>query len=305
MYILHKKACMTSHFENVLGLDGVRSSEYNHRGDEKVESEKLTKSNQSVIKALQLLEIMAADGQEMRLQDIAAKAAIPPSTALRMISTLNRCGYVGQNPDTQKYYISYKLCSIASHISEANALVRLARPYMELLGRRCRQTITLATEQNNKALFVSINEDYVQSVRVEHRVGARSPLHTAAVGKLFLFNRSLPEIEQYFEQTEKVTFTPYTITTLEGLKNSLRSVEVNGFSLNDEEGTLGARCVARPLYDFSGKICAAMGVSGPSVHMTDDYIREFMPDLIRATSELSRELGYQGQQTPPLHINNL
>ncbi len=267
-----------------------------------MEDEKLAKSNQSVIKALQLLEIMAANGQEMRLQDIAAEAAIPTSTALRMISTLKRCGYVGQNPTTQRYYISYKLCSIASHISEANTLVRLARPYMEVLGQKCRQTITLAIEQNSKAMFISINDDFVQSVRVEHSVGARSPLHTSAVGKLFLFNRTWTEIKQLFDHTEKVAITPHTITTLEELKNSLQAVVRNGYSLNDEEGVLGARCVARPLYDFTGKICAAMGVSGPTVHMTDAYIREIMPNLIWATSELSRELGYMGEPNPPLHM---
>ncbi len=267
-----------------------------------MESEKLTKSNQSVIKALQLLEIMATNGQEMRLQEIAAKAAIPASTALRMISTLNRCGYVGQNPDTQKYYISFKLCSIASRISETSALARLAHPYMDRLGKRCGQTITLAKEQNGKALFISINDNYVQSVRVEHTVGAESSLFSSAVGKLFLFNRSLPEIERLFHMEEKKAITPKTITTFEELRKSLQATEKRGYSINDEESFLGARCIAKPLYDFSGKICAAMGVSGPTVHMTDAFIQEIMPDLVQISGELSQELGYQGNLTPPLHL---
>ena len=42
---------------------------------------KLSKLNQSVEKALQIIEIMMKEPEAMRLQDIALKAEMPPSTA--------------------------------------------------------------------------------------------------------------------------------------------------------------------------------------------------------------------------------
>lgn len=59
---------------------------------------KLSKLNQSVEKALQIIEIMMKEPEAMRLQDIALKAEMPPSTALRMINTLLVYGYVNQDP---------------------------------------------------------------------------------------------------------------------------------------------------------------------------------------------------------------
>ena len=40
-----------------------------------------------------------------------------------------------------------------------------------------------------------------------------------------------------------------------------------GLAVDDEEFTTGIRCVARPVYDESGFMIAAVGVSGPSVRV--------------------------------------
>lgn len=64
--------------------------------------EKLSKVNQSVEKAIQLVEAMARETGSVRLQDLAAKCGMPPSTALRMLNTLLIHGYVSQDPHTQR-----------------------------------------------------------------------------------------------------------------------------------------------------------------------------------------------------------
>ena len=52
--------------------------------------QKLARPNQAVEKTLTIIEIMAEHKENMRLQDIAAKAGLPTSTALRLINTLQR-----------------------------------------------------------------------------------------------------------------------------------------------------------------------------------------------------------------------
>jgi len=269
-----------------------------------MENEKLTKINNSVVKALQILEILAVTGGEMRLQDIAAQAQLPASTTLRMVNTLVCCGYLNQSSSTQKYYISYKLSSLSSYISGNNSLIKTAQPFMDTLGQLSKETVTLAIEDNGQALFLGIEDRYVQSVRVEHRIGSRSFLHISAVGKIFLLNYSLDQIKAIFEKSDKPALTQNTITEYSQLESYLHRMEQANYSINDEESAIGARCIARPIYDFTGRICAAIGISGPSVHLTDSYITSILPALIDTAHQISVQLGYNGSPERKLAYQN-
>ena len=97
---------------------------------------KLSKLNQSVEKALQIIEIMMKEPEAMRLQDIALKAEMPPSTALRMINTLLVYGYVNQDPDTLRYSLSLKFAQVGSAVSSRFSLSKIAHPLLVELSQR-------------------------------------------------------------------------------------------------------------------------------------------------------------------------
>ena len=61
---------------------------------------KLAKVNQSVEKALQLVEVLASSREPMRLGDLAVACGLPASTALRLVNTLLLHGYANQDPVT-------------------------------------------------------------------------------------------------------------------------------------------------------------------------------------------------------------
>lgn len=269
-----------------------------------MDNNKLSKSNQSVEKALLILEILCQNTGEMRLQDIASQADLPASTALRMVNTLVRCGYAAQNPESLKYYPSYKLCTISSGISASNALVKVAKPFMDTLAREAFEAITFAIEYDGHAMFIAINQNYVHSVRVEHTVGILSPMHTSAVGKILLFNHTKSEIADIFNKSDKPVNTQNTITDIHSLFDNLSLVSKNGYSMNDEEGTIGAKCFACPVYDCTGVICSAIGISGPSVHVTEDYISKMLPLLRQTADSISRQLGYTGPANPALQLRD-
>lgn len=265
-----------------------------------MENKKLTKLNNSVVKAFQILEIIAVSGHEMRLMDIAEEAQLPTSTVLRIVNTLLVCGYLNQNPSTQKYYISHKLISLCSYASGKDSLIRAAKPFMEKLGQKCNESITLAVEDSEKALFLFIEDRYVTDIKVNHRAGGRSYLHCSAVGKIFLLSRSVEQVKDLFERSEKPALTANTITAFSALEKNLSEIEKMEYAINDEESVLGARCIARPIYDFNGSICAAIGISGPSVHVTDSYIKQVLPDLIETAYQISANLGYTGPKNRKL-----
>lgn len=56
-----------------------------------------TKRNQSISKAIQIIEVMAAADGPMRLQDIGKAVRLPASTVLRFLKTRGDHEYVEQN----------------------------------------------------------------------------------------------------------------------------------------------------------------------------------------------------------------
>ena len=93
-------------------------------------AQKMAKANQSVEKALQLVEVLAQAREPMRLQDVAEAAGLPPSTALRMLHTLILCGYANQDPMTLRYGLTLKFAYIGSLISARLEVRNLAHPLL-------------------------------------------------------------------------------------------------------------------------------------------------------------------------------
>jgi DNA-binding IclR family transcriptional regulator len=110
--------------------------------------------------------------------------------------------------------------------------------------------------------------DSLLPLKVDHPIGALSPLHCTALGKAFLaFGRArLP--------AEQPAFTPKTLTTRRALSDEIERTRGRGYAIDDEEFSHGIRCVARPIYDADGAMIAAIGVSGPSVRVTDARLHE-------------------------------
>src|SRR5204863_6540553 len=93
-------------------------------------------------------------------------------------------------------------------------------------------------------------------------VGRLVPLHCTAVGKTLL------AFGKYPLPTELEPSTPMTITESQALALNLEHTRELGYALDDEELTLGVRCMAAPVYDLSGQLAASMGISGPTLRVT-------------------------------------
>jgi IclR family acetate operon transcriptional repressor len=77
------------------------------------------------------------------------------------------------------------------------------------------------------------------------------------------------------------------------LKAELKAVRARGFAIDDEEKEEGLRCVGAAVHAHSGKLVAAMSISGPAFRMTRERVPEVGRTLMQAARELSAELGYQ------------
>ncbi|MDR0388506.1 MAG: helix-turn-helix domain-containing protein, partial [Spirochaetaceae bacterium] len=99
---------------------------------------KKTQTNQSSEKLFSIMELLAEAHGPMRLLDISRALRINTSTALRFLNTMLKCGYVMQDADSLKYYLTFKICTVANKVSSRIPIRALAAPYLrDLSGIFC------------------------------------------------------------------------------------------------------------------------------------------------------------------------
>jgi len=131
-------------------------------------------------------------------------------------------------------------------------------------------------------------------VRTACTVGSRAPAYCTAVGKAMLAELPEGEVSKIVRRWGLKPVTANTIKTATALKAELGAVRSRGYAIDDEEKEEGLRCVSAAVRGHSGKLFAAMSVSGPAFRITKERIPEIGRAVMQAANELSAELGYQG-----------
>lgn len=257
-----------------------------------METKKGTPTNQSVEKALMILEYMAKCFEPQRVLDMSKALHMNQSTLLRFLMTLQSCGYVDQDMETSRYYMTYKICSLGNHIVTHNGIRMIARPYMRQLSQMFGESCCLAVEANYKVVYIEIVEGPGLMLRSMQRIGNIAPMHCTGIGKLLLTNHSDVELDAIIEKEGMKRFTDYTLTSKFQLLQELDKVRKEGVAYDNQECEIGSRCLAGPVFDFSGKVIAGISVTGPAGRLTDEFIQPRLQSFKDIMMEVSERMGY-------------
>ncbi len=250
---------------------------------------KLAKTNQSVEKTLQIIEIMAESREPLRLQDIALKVEMPASTVLRLINTLVSCGYANQDSITLRYSLSLKFMLIGGLVSSQTSIRDLAHPYLLELSKKCKESVCLAIEQDMEVVYLDVIDGPDGILKITQRIGKVAPLHSTAVGKIMMLNFDSKQLNQLISLKGLQSLTTNTITHKDALIRELEKIKIQGYAIDDEECELGARCISAGIKDYTGKYIAGISVSGPTTRMSMEYIdinKYIVMDTAKTISEL-------------------
>lgn len=244
-------------------------------------------------RALAALEILANRDGECSLVDLCTEMKLHKSTVHRLAMVLEQHRLVDKNPDTGRYRLGLRLFEFGSKAIAALDLRGRARPYLDRLQRQFGETVFFCILDDGQVFYMEKVESQ-QSVRTACTVGSRAPAYCTAVGKAMLAELPEQEVGAVVRRWGLKAVTANTITTATRLKAELRAVRSRGYAIDDEEKEVGLRCVSAAVRGHSGKLFAAMSVSGPAFRVTKERIPEIGQAVMHAANELSAELGYQG-----------
>ncbi len=214
------------------------------------------------------------------------------SPAVAVERTLERRGYLRREVETGRYRLGLKILSLGGDAQANLDIADLALPFMRTLSEKIRMTVHLAVLDQGEAVYIE-KVEAPGFFKVNTWVGRRMFLHSTSVGKCLLAWLPKHEIETMVKLQGLKKRTPKTITSISKLITDLEHVKQSGHAVDDEENSLGARCLGAPIFDAIGNVAAALGASG-TLTQTDEAD---MPRIIEALKETARRISRQLQRS--------
>jgi len=246
---------------------------------------------QSIERALDILELLAKEGQPMRLTDLSLKLGQHKSTVHRLLATLERRQYVEQHRDTGRYGLGLRVFELGARVFNKMELRVEVNPFLRELVDRTSETAHLVIRDGWEAVYIDKVES-PHSIRMYSEIGKRTPLYCTSMGKVLLAGMSDDEIERFLREVKLVRYTPNTITDPNELRRHLHQVRINGYAIDDAEHEENVRCIGAPIRDYMGRVIGAVSLAGPSMRITRERMGELAKVLKEVTARISARFGY-------------
>jgi DNA-binding IclR family transcriptional regulator len=240
-------------------------------------------------KAVGLLDLLARNG-DLTSAEIAKELGEPRSSVYRLLASLQLHEMVQPGPERGHFRLGLHLLALGG-----SAVARLdereaALPAMERLHAETGETVFLCVRRKLEAVCIErIEGERVRSLAL--RLGGALPLYVGAAPRALLAY----EAENLWEEVSAGVLdrpTRMAPATRRELLPMLREVREKGFAISDEDVTLGIAAVAAPIFDYSGKVRAALSVSGTKPLILGDE-KAMVSRVMEAAERASYALGHR------------
>lgn len=243
----------------------------------------------ALIKANEILELLLQRG-EASFTEIHTTLGHPKSSTYKTISTLESLGFIREIGDSSKYTLGLRLIELGSKAAGQIDLTTEARPLVKELSSVTERTVHLGILDGSEVIYL-LKENVHGSISIDTWAGKRVGVHSTAMGKVLLAWRNDRDIDTILKKVDLVKLTPNTRVNPEDVKTSLEEVRKRGWATDDEENWKMVRCVAAPVRDNAGKVCAALSVSTLTDLDSYEQMLGITNKVINMAQELSHRLG--------------
>lgn len=251
---------------------------------------KIDKNKSSTaLKAFQVLEAVAASSQPVSVQDVSEQVGTDKATTYRMLMTLVEAGYVLRDDVAKRYRLSYKVVSLSRNLLVENEVSALIRQTLKQISDETRETLHYSVLDGDEAVLV-LRVKGTQLVTVDFQIGDRAKLHCTSIGKVLLAFQDTRYIE-HIVAAGLVKLASNTITDPDQFRQELHRILSQGYALDDHEFSESMRCIAVPIFESGGRVHGGISISGPDSRFTLEKLAELKGPLLKASRELSKQLG--------------
>lgn len=253
---------------------------------------------QSLDRAFKVLAILQEAGKPLTPTELAARAGLKLTTLHGIITTMWGWGILSRDEETRSYYLGPTILELANTCLKTTGLYSIAERHMTKLHRRFNETVCLGVLAGRR-LHTPINYESSNALRVQVHATEEYDgfyMHCQARGKVILAFLDPEERQAILDAFDSLPgYTSRTIVDRNELEAELEEVRARGFAQVHGEQVPGIVAVAAPVFAYTRRLVAAVGISAPEVRATPARWSEICDAVIATAASMSRELGWADQ----------
>ncbi|MFJ8235384.1 IclR family transcriptional regulator [Ureibacillus sp. NPDC094379] len=249
----------------------------------------MTIKNKTVVRSMDILNLFI-EHTELSFQEIIELSEIPKTTVYRMLKSLEEMEFLEKGLDA-KYRLGMILLKFGNLLYNRLDVRKIAYPIMQELHSDVKEAINLVIRDGEEAIYIEKIDDK-QKVRLYTAVGRKSPLHAGACPRAIFSFLPEYEVKEYLDSVELKSYANGTFTDKEKLYEKVKQEREQGFTISHSELENHTSAVAAPIYNHLGEVVAGMAIAGLEANYQGENVDIFVDKLIKATTEISRKLGY-------------
>lgn len=247
----------------------------------------------AVNRAIDVLEYVAQTSNSVTVKDLSEELDIPAASCFRIVKNLVARKYLIEDRFSKgRFMFGFRGIELADYALYKLDLRTIAIPYMKKLALDTNQAVQLGILETGGVVFIEQTMP-INPIDIIAKQYVPLAINVCAGGKVLCAYMPLYKQSSYLSHAELVKNTEFSITDHDSLLAELKAVTERGYALDMQEYSIGVGCIAVPIFNYTGKCIAAIGITGSyQEYLEQENIEHFYGLLSHAANEISAQMGY-------------
>ncbi len=252
--------------------------------------------NRTVERTMAILRLISENSRGITLQEIATDMDMAKSSASVIVHTLLELGFIKSKEDnSRKYVLGVETFALGMKYLDEVSLVSICANFLPGLAERHNRTAFVGVLSGTNVVYLY---KYVSShARLATcAIGSSRAAYATALGKALIAFLPEKDRQRIISEIDFKAFTRFTIADRESFTREMDITRTRGYARERGELEDLTLCFAAPVFDYSGKVVAAISLSdiySPGGELDEPSITA---DLMEVSGAISRNLGYTGDK---------
>jgi IclR family pca regulon transcriptional regulator len=239
--------------------------------------------NQTVGKALAILEAFGEKGRALNLAEIASATGMTKSSAQRCTHTLEQLGYLKRDLHLKRWVLSPRSLGLANAYLTGHPLLEQATTHLVDLNQASGESVSLSEPDDTEMVYIARFPSRKRFF-IHMPVGHRLPMYCTAAGRAYLSALPVAEALDIVRRSVLRKFTPMTTIDVDRLLALIDGARKAGYAWADQETYRGDLTIGAAILGDDGRPIAAVNISGPTSRWTMQDLRDKLASVLLETA---------------------
>ena len=240
------------------------------------------------LRAFAVLETAARMRRALSVSELSALADVPKPTMHRLVRQLESDGLLQRGVRGRLRGPGPRLVNFALDVLRYWAETAPRQALLQALSASVGETCNLGVMEGNAVVYIErVESKWPFGLKFEP--GSRVPLHCTSMGKLFLSEMPAVKRRELLQVSALHRYTENTICDAGVLEREVGEIKKRGYSIDDQEFLAGVVCLAVPVRDSDGVLCAALAISAPEARLSIGKALQQLPLMMQTADKLGEQ----------------